>query len=255
MTDIQLFDVGDQPWRFGVTDDGHPYAVAADVAGTFEYRDAANALRLLDDDEKGTQIVSTPGGDQRLSVVYEDGIWELIFRSTKPEARTIKKQVKEILRTIRETGGYGTTPQRELSRKEMARYWYEAEDRAEAAEQRAAELEPDAEYTRRTVDADGLRLVGQVAKAWGMQEKQLREYLYAEGLLIRGGARRNDPTAYATDRQWLVSKSRLADGRKVWTTYVTPRGEVGIWRRRYTQGLETRPQPPSTQLALVDGSA
>ncbi|MDI5964812.1 hypothetical protein [Streptantibioticus silvisoli] len=43
---------------------------------------AEKATRLLEEDEKGTQIVGTPGGEQRLSVIYEDGMWELIFRSS-----------------------------------------------------------------------------------------------------------------------------------------------------------------------------
>jgi hypothetical protein len=37
-------------------------------------------------------------------VIYEDGLWGLIFRSTKPEAKAIKKRVKAILREIRATG-------------------------------------------------------------------------------------------------------------------------------------------------------
>lgn len=80
---MKVFNVNDREWRFGTTEDGTPYAVAADVAKSFDYRDASNALRVLDEDEKGTQIVSTPGGPQEMKVIYEDGLWELIFRSTK----------------------------------------------------------------------------------------------------------------------------------------------------------------------------
>lgn len=155
MNDMQIFNVGDHPWRFGVTDNGTPYAVAADVAKSFDYRDAANALRVLDEDEKGTQILSTPGGDQRVSVIYEDGLWELIFRSTKPEAKAIKKRVKAILRELRETGRYEVEPKQEITRKELAKYWYDAEARAEAAEHRAEELEPAATAWAVLADAKG----------------------------------------------------------------------------------------------------
>ena len=77
MTGMQIFSVGERPWRFGVTDAGIPYAVAADVAKSFDQRDADRVLRLLDEDEKGTQIVGTPGGPQQMKVIYEDGLWEL----------------------------------------------------------------------------------------------------------------------------------------------------------------------------------
>lgn len=103
-----LFEALDHEMRFGVTSDDRIYVVATDYATAMGYRDAANATRLLEDDEKGTQIVSTPGGDQQVSVIYEDGIWELIFRSSLPGAKLIKKRVKEILREIRQTGRYET---------------------------------------------------------------------------------------------------------------------------------------------------
>lgn len=106
MNDLTPFDFGDKPMRFGVTGDGTPFVVASDFAKALDYRDAANAIRLLDDAETGTQIVSTPGGDQRLSVIYEHGIWELVFRSTKVVAKDLKKRVKEILTEIRVNGGY-----------------------------------------------------------------------------------------------------------------------------------------------------
>lgn len=42
--------------------DGEPFFVAKDVADILEIRDAFNATKELDDDEKGTTKVSTPGG-------------------------------------------------------------------------------------------------------------------------------------------------------------------------------------------------
>lgn len=107
---LHRFDVGGTNIRFGVAEDGRPYAVASDFAKTMGYRDAEKATRLLDEDEKGTQIVGTPGGPQQMKVIYEDGIWELIFRSSLPGAKAIKKQVKTILREIRETGRYEAEP-------------------------------------------------------------------------------------------------------------------------------------------------
>jgi hypothetical protein len=103
---IQLFNISGADVRFGQTEDGTPYSVAADFAMTMGYGQASDATRLLDDDEKGQQIVLTPGGPQKLNVIYEDGMWELIFRSSLPGAKAIKKRVKAILKQIRETGQY-----------------------------------------------------------------------------------------------------------------------------------------------------
>lgn len=108
MSEIALYDVLGQSWRWGKDERG-VYAVATDVSKAFDYRDSSDAVRLLDDDEVGTQNVRVNLSDGRsqvrsMSVIYEDGIWELIFRSNKPEAKAIKKRVKQILRELRTDG-------------------------------------------------------------------------------------------------------------------------------------------------------
>ena len=45
-------------------------------------------LSSLDDDEKGATNSSTPGGEQRVSIINEAGLYSLILRSRKPEAKT-----------------------------------------------------------------------------------------------------------------------------------------------------------------------
>lgn len=104
--ELEMFDVSGSGIRFGMDEDGTPYAVASDFAKAMGYAKASDATRLLDDDEKGKRISLTPGGRQSVTVIFEDGMWELIFRSNLPGAKVIKKRVKEILREIRETGGY-----------------------------------------------------------------------------------------------------------------------------------------------------
>jgi len=103
MSEIEAFEVLGDDWRWGHDDQGF-YVVAADVARSLDYRDAERATRLLDEDETGTLIVGTSQVSRRMKVIYEDGVWELIFRSSKPEAKAIKKRVKSILRQLREQG-------------------------------------------------------------------------------------------------------------------------------------------------------
>ena len=87
--------------------DDQPWFVAADVSAALEYRDAGNMARNLDDDEKGTQIVSTLGGDQEMLVINESGLYSAILRSRKAEAKRFKKWVTaEVLPAIRKHGRY-----------------------------------------------------------------------------------------------------------------------------------------------------
>lgn len=110
MTTPIVFDVQGATWRFGADDGGRNWVVASDIAKTFDHSNPSVMLRSLEEDERGLRIVSTPGGPQEMNVVLEDGIWELIFLSRKPEAKAVKKRVKAILRQIRETGSYLVEP-------------------------------------------------------------------------------------------------------------------------------------------------
>ena len=87
--------------------DDQPWFVAADVSCALEYRIAGDMTRNLDDDEKGTQIVRTPGGDQEMLVINESGLYSAILRSRKAEAKRFKKWVTaEVLPAIRKHGRY-----------------------------------------------------------------------------------------------------------------------------------------------------
>jgi prophage antirepressor-like protein len=92
--------------------DDKPWWVAKDVCRILELNNVTEALRNLDDDEKFA-LSNTEGkfADNRareINVVSESGLYNLIFRSRKPEARRFKKWVtSEVLPQIRKSGGYG----------------------------------------------------------------------------------------------------------------------------------------------------
>ncbi|AVH39982.1 hypothetical protein AL532_17920 [Pseudomonas monteilii] len=88
--------------------DGEPWFVGGDVCAALDLGGRSrNFLRMLDDDEKGAHIVSTLGGAQEMQVVNESGLYALIFKSRKPEAKRFKKWVtSEVLPAIRKTGRY-----------------------------------------------------------------------------------------------------------------------------------------------------
>lgn len=72
-----------------------------------EIGNSRDAVASLDDDEKGVGIIDTPGGKQEMSIVSEPGLYSLILRSRKPEAKAFKRWVThDILPSIRRSGGY-----------------------------------------------------------------------------------------------------------------------------------------------------
>ena len=95
-----------------VMKDGEPWFVAKDVCECLELDNVTEALRGLDDDEKIT--LSNPEGNPRagiphqMNVVSEAGLYSLILRSRKPEAKAFKRWIThEVLPSIRRTGQYG----------------------------------------------------------------------------------------------------------------------------------------------------
>lgn len=164
---VSPFDALGTNLRFGATEDGTPFVVAADFARALDYSRTSDATSLLDEDERGAADVRTPGGVQRMVVLFEDGIWELIFRSTKPEAKTLKRRVKEILAEIRRTGRYSaisTAPAIPQTLSEALRLAADEHDARLAAESKVAELTPAAESWNTLATAHGDLAVADAAK-------------------------------------------------------------------------------------------
>lgn len=86
--------------------DGEAWFVAKDVCEVLGIGNTSQALSYLEDDERGVTTNDTPGGNQQVSIVNESGLYSLILRSRKPEAKLFKRWIThEVLPTIRKTGG------------------------------------------------------------------------------------------------------------------------------------------------------
>ena len=82
----------------------NPYFVASDVAEWLGERDGYTVARKVSDEEKDTQIVCTHGGNQKTTVLTEDGLYEACMLSRKEIAKPLKKEIKKYLKSIRLTG-------------------------------------------------------------------------------------------------------------------------------------------------------
>ena len=71
-----------------------PWFVSKDVASVLGYTDTRKAIRMhVDDDDKGGDILSTPGGRQQITIINESGLYALILSSKLPQAREFKRWV------------------------------------------------------------------------------------------------------------------------------------------------------------------
>ena len=129
---------------------GEPWFVARDVCKVLEITKVDSAIRNLDADEKGAHTVSTPGGNQEMTIVSEAGLYSLILRSRKPEAKAFKRWVThEVLPSIRKTGAYLSPGMSNEQIKALVTTLEEEMYRRIQAENRLAKLEAHAEKLAR----------------------------------------------------------------------------------------------------------
>lgn len=81
--------------------------VLADLCKVLELSTPSKVSERLDQDEKGVSLIHTLGGAQKVTVVNESGMYSVILRSDKPQAKPFRKWVtSEVLPSIRKTGKY-----------------------------------------------------------------------------------------------------------------------------------------------------
>ena len=186
MNDIKIFERPEFGAMRVFERNGEPWFVAKDVCLCLGIGNTADVVSSLEVDEKGVDIVDTLGGAQEMSIISEAGLYSLILRSRKPNAKEFKRWVThEVLPSIRKTGSYSIAPK----------------TYAEALRALAAEVE-----LREAVE----------------QQKQLAERQRDEAIRTKAEiGNRREATAMATAsaavRQRDALADRMGEGRK-WKT-------------------------------------
>lgn len=109
MTDATLipFHYGDERVRAYEDDKGTAWFIATDVARILGHRDANDIIKGIDADEKGTKIVRTLKGEQKLSTISEAGLVTVLMRARVEAAKPFRRWIThEVLPSIRKTGSY-----------------------------------------------------------------------------------------------------------------------------------------------------
>lgn len=186
--------------------DNEPWWVLADVCKVLEIKNSRDIFARLDEDEKGVGSIDTLGGVQKMNIVNESGLYSIILRSDKPQAKPFRKWVtSEVLPSIRKHGAYMTQETLEAAILnpdyliKLATVLKEEKDRRQALEienaqqkQIIGELKPRADYTDRILSNKGLVTITQIAKDYGMSGRKMNKLL--EDLHVQ----------YKQSGQWLL---------------------------------------------------
>ena len=129
---------------------GEPWFVAKDVCDILALGNPRSSIALLDEDERGVHSMDTPSGKQEMGIISEAGLYSLILRSRKPEAKAFKRWVThEVLPSIRKTGAYLSPGMSNEQVKALVATLEEEMYRRIQAENRLAKLEAHAEKLAR----------------------------------------------------------------------------------------------------------
>lgn len=172
-SEIQSYNFNGASLRTLTDEAGEPWFVAKDACDILGI-DTNHLRGALDDDEitnlRNSEVWNQPG--RAPLIISEPGLYKLIMRSRKPEAKEFQRWVThEVLPSIRRTGGYIPTSESDSDEDIMARAVLVAQKTIERKNQQIAEqqtrideLQPKASMWDNFVDIPDVLSVGNSAK-------------------------------------------------------------------------------------------
>ena len=173
-------------------DKDNPLFLAKDVASWIEHSDVSTMLRKIDEDEKLIQTLFVSGQNREVAMLTEDGLYEVLMQSRKPIAKQFKKEVKKILKQIRQTGGYIPTTEDDTDEELLARAFLVAQrtiekkdKQLEEAKKLIEEQEPKVDYHDNVLNSNKLVTTTDVAKDFGMSAQVLNLILKEKKIIYK----------------------------------------------------------------------
>ena len=233
MSNIRIFNYNSVEVRT-IQNDGEPWFVLRDVCNVLGLGTPARVAERLDTDEVSqTHITDSMGRQQEMTIINESGLYNVILRSDKPEAKPFRKWVtSEVLPSIRKSGGYiagqdQLTPEElmakalQVANKTLA----EREARISALTVQNTIMAPKAEYFDELVDRNLLTSFRETAKQLGIGEKLFVSFLLEKKYLYRDKKGKLMP--YAEKNNGLFEVKECFNAKTQWSgtqTLITPKG-------------------------------
>lgn len=246
--ETNLFNFHGQEVRT-VTINDEPYFVGKDVAMNLKYHQPADTIRNhVQPEDKGVYKLSTPGGEQKMTVINESGLYDLIFdasrqsksQEVRENARKFRHWVtSEVLPTIRKHGAYMTPAKIEevltdpdTIIKLATQLKQEREGRL-IAEQKVNELTPKATYYDKVLADKSLVTITQIAKDYGMSGRAMNKKLHELKVIYKQGQTwllyaKYQKTGWTHSETVMVPKKDGTE-KAVLNTKWTQQGRLGLY--------------------------
>lgn len=233
MNNIQIFKYENNDVRT-VEMNGEPWFVLKDVCGVLGLSNHKVTAQRLDRDEVSqTYLTDSIGRKQETTVINESGLYSVILRSDKPEAKPFRKWVtSEVLPSIRKNGGYIAGQEQMTPEELMAKALLVANKTLAERDARISELTvqntimlPKAEYFDELVNRNTLTNFRETAKELGISEKAFIRFLIDKKYIFRN--QRGKLMPYADRSDGLFEVKECYNEKTNWSgiqTLVTPKG-------------------------------
>lgn len=242
-SNVQPFDFKGNQVRILADKKGEPWFVAKDVCNVLGITNNRDAISELDTDEKNT-VVITDGipGNPNKTIVSEAGLYRLVMKSRKPEAKEFRRWVThEVLPSIRRHGAYATdvTIDSILNDPDfgirLLTDLKDERDRRREAERAIEAQKPKVLFADAVATSKRSILIGELAKILKQNgvktgQNRLFKQLREDGFLMKRNGNPNMPTQKSMELGLFeVKKTSIAhsDGHVSlnFTTKVTPKGQ------------------------------
>ncbi len=212
---------------------GEPWFIANDVLRVLAVSNSKDALRTLDDDEKsGVDIIDPHGRKQKTNCISEAGLYSIILRSRKPEAKAFKRWIThEVIPTIRKTGGYMTDSLLERIQKEpaviveFAQALILEKNRVKALECELNTAKPKADYYDAFINPDDCTNIRTTAKELKIPERKFVQFLLREKYLFRSPSGQLLPYNKDSNAGLFIVRDFVTYCYTGSQTYFTPKGK------------------------------
>lgn len=236
MNNLQTFNFQNLTVRT-VQLNNQPYWVLKDVCDVLELTTPSRVAERLEEDEVSqTHIIDALGRIQNTTVITESGLYAVILRSDKPNAKEFRKWVtSEVLPAIRKNGVYLTDEKAydiTHNPQSLADLLLQAGEQLKQKEIIIQEMKPKALFADAVAASNSNILIGDLAKlikqnGHDIGQKRLFDWLRDNGYLIKYGSSRNMPTQLAMNLGLFKVKE---------STFSNPDGSVRITKTTKVTG-------------------
>lgn len=183
----------------------NPLFLAKDVAEWIGHANTTLMVNKVDEEEiKLDYILDSSGQRRKATFLTEDGLYEVLMQSRKPIAKAFKKEVKKILKQIRQTGGYIPVSEEDTEMEILAKAVLISQKTIEKKDaiiaqqsKKLQEQQPKVDYYNSVLNTSNLISITEIANYLGFSAKELNDFLAELGV-------QNKQYGY-----WKISKKYL----------------------------------------------